>query len=805
MTKTAVLMNIQPLIARLINNFLVGEYDLRRESAIALSKFKGEKATDFLLETYESDNIQDFMALALGNIDNAKSVGLLINALNDSQQEVRFNAARALGMLENPEAFDILMEALNTYIETGAGTTLPAEGEGIEGHSSQLFFEEDAIIGAIIAIGKIKNWRAISLLKKLLGQEKSARIRASIIMALGMMASDKLMPVFQSSLRDEDPRVRANAIEAIEVLKSGSIVGILQPYLEDPSNRVRANVAKAIWKYGDFEVSQTLQQMLTHKDKWYRASAAYAIGETGDAKFLRQLSQALKDEDPDVRRNATNAIRKLELKTALPHVRPMLNDPNFDVRVEAALAITRCAPDEALEILKEKLPKEENFIVQATLISCLGQLGELEVLELIMPYLESEDPRVISNTIDAVSKITREPEMEFVQSINNLLRHDDNRVKSTAIRNLWGWGKYDVLDNLNSLFTSDDKKMVLSATFVLGEIGKEISLNEEFSKSVNEILTNLLEDPDAIRQAIGGAPKQDEPTPSTKPTEPELPDNAEPVKPTEKAKPEVARFRDKLEKVSKKTVQPPEPPQEPIITPQIIADTRFSDDIELANEYITTRNFDSAEKIYKSIYTAEPKHLKNLLAYANLCFMQKRNTEAADLYNQALEINPNIVKALFNLGTICFYNRKYESAVNYLAKALQLYPKILGAYLILAQIYQIAGKYGESIKLLSHAVTLSPRNPVIYQKLSALHIQLRQYDEAVKVLKRAVEISPADVESRLILGYCLGYCNKYQDAFVVIDSAIKAAANSTNPDISFKQLHKAYLFLNQILEEQKMI
>ena len=90
------------------------------------------------------------------------------------------------------------------------------------------------------------------------------------------------------------------------------------------------------------------------------------------------------------------------------------------MRVEAALAITRCAPDEALEILKEKLPKEENFIVQATLISCLGQLGELEVLELIMPYLESEDPRVISNTIDAVSKITREPEMEFVQSINNL-------------------------------------------------------------------------------------------------------------------------------------------------------------------------------------------------------------------------------------------------------------------------------------------------------------------------------------------------------------------------------------------------
>ena len=82
--KTKVIDNLKPLLAKLIHNFLAGDYNQRRESAIALSKFKGEKATDFLLETYESDNIQDFMALALGNIDSSKSVKLLINAFTDS-------------------------------------------------------------------------------------------------------------------------------------------------------------------------------------------------------------------------------------------------------------------------------------------------------------------------------------------------------------------------------------------------------------------------------------------------------------------------------------------------------------------------------------------------------------------------------------------------------------------------------------------------------------------------------------------------------------------------------------------------
>ena len=43
-----VIEKIKPLLAKLIHNFLTAEYNQRRESAIALSKFKGEKATDFL-------------------------------------------------------------------------------------------------------------------------------------------------------------------------------------------------------------------------------------------------------------------------------------------------------------------------------------------------------------------------------------------------------------------------------------------------------------------------------------------------------------------------------------------------------------------------------------------------------------------------------------------------------------------------------------------------------------------------------------------------------------------------------------
>jgi HEAT repeat protein/Tfp pilus assembly protein PilF len=809
----AVLDSLQPLLAHLINNFLNGDYQQRRESAIALSKFKGECATDFLLQTYESDNIQDFMALALGNIDSSKAVKLLINALNDSQQEVRFNAAQALGMMENPEAFEILMEALNSYAEVGLN---PSEEDITESDepTTQLFFEEEAIISAILALGKLMNWQSASLLKQILPQEKSPRIRASIIMSLGMMQNERLMPVFQSALRDEDPRVRANAIEAIECLKSGSIVGIIQPYLDDPSNRVKANVAKAIWKYGDYDVSDTLKQMLKHSDKWYRASAAYAIGEIKDSKFIRQLSRCLKDEDPDVRRNAANALRKIEYPDAFPHLKPMLSDPNFDVRVQASLALARCAPDKAGELLIDRLQIEENFIVQATIISCIGQIGSAEMVDKITRFLESEDPRVVSNTIEALKLLAGEPDKDFIVTLKQLLKHEDNRVKSTAIKTLWVCGEYEVLDNLKELFASNDEALVKSATFVLGEIGSEISKSKELLPAVNNLISQLIEKPERISASINENLKEtqkpaqsekDEPkeAPETTTEEKEKITKPEPPQADTKAV-ETEEPPSKEEKATSKPQPGRAAPVEKITRP-LMPEKTYSEEIEMANSFVAAKNYEMAEKIFKKILSAKKDHLKAILGLGNVHFMQKNYSEAAGYYTSALKINPNLVKAHYNLGSIYYYVRKYQQAAKHLVKALNIYPKILGAYMLLAQIYQIAGKTNESIKLLSKAASLSPRNPIIYQKLATQHIKNGSFNDAIKTLQTAIDLSPVDVESNLMLAYCFNLIGDDQRAFSAMDLTLQACAQSAQPELATRQLLKSYIYLNSIIDDQKPI
>ncbi|MBF0409312.1 MAG: HEAT repeat domain-containing protein [Candidatus Riflebacteria bacterium] len=762
--------NISVLISKLklplqllIKNFNSGEYSLRKESAIALSKFQGETVSTLLLQTYASDNIQDFMALALGNLDSSKAISLLIQGLNDPQSEVRFNAARALGMIKSDSAFNVLMEALSEYadrIATGVSQT----------KQGQLFLEEDAIISAITALGKIKNTQCTTLLKRILSQEKSARIRASIISSLGMMATEKMLPIFQGALRDEDPRVRANAIESIESIKSASIVGILQPYLEDPNNRVKANVAKAIWKFGDFDVSETLSRMLSGEDKWQKASSAFAMGEIKDVRFILKLSQSLKDEDPDVRRNAAQALKKIESPKALQHLIPLLDDPNFDVRVQAALAIARCNPQKVTELIVPRLSVETNTIVRATLISCLADSAIPESISIIEPFLEDTDPRVAANSISAIQKLApSKPSSKIIQLIAKLLFNDDNRVKSNSIHALWTWQEYSVLDNLQGLLSHQNPKHQLSGTFVFGEIGTEISKDAELASSVNDLIAALVKSPSSDLELSG--------TPSAPSM---ILDSSEVVVPLSNT--------GEIE-IVKKT--------ESVIN---ASDDAFSPQLELAANYVKEKEYREAEKIYARILSHKPDNIKAILGMGEMFFLIKRFSEAAVYYEKALAVNSNLVKAHYNLGTIHYFQKNFDKSKEHLLKALELYPKLLGAYLILAQIFQISSKTDESIMLLSKAVELSPRNPILYQKLALLHLHVQQYDKAINVLQKAVALSPLDVESNVLLAFTYNSINKHAEAFSSIESALHACSQSSNPEESLRILLNSFNFFKTNIE-----
>jgi len=468
-------------IMKLLLRHLTGpDYDLRRGALIAVSKFRGQMASEVIFERYQSDNLEDYLALALRKLDPEKAARILVTALNDPHIEARLSAAEALAKQKCEASTNALTDAVEKYLigEQGSeGTSLISEG---------------ALIGATKALGDIGDAMSLSLLRKLVIKERNPKIRASAVAVLGLHITDSMLPMFHPLLKDPDSRVRANAIEAVQNLNNSSIVGILQPYLYDTHQRVRANAAKAIWKYGDFEVTSTLKEMITGTDKKQQVSGIYAIGEIRIEALVKYLLGFLKDTDPDVRRNAVVALKKFGKKDFSSHLIPMLDDPVPEIRIQSIHAVIEVFKGTSISPILKRLSVESVGNVRSTIISQIGKIAGEDILGQLSGFLTDEDERVVSTTIEAMFRAKpQNPSPGTLLTLRGFLQSDNNRIKANAIIALWNWGWEEALQTLLELLSSNSIEQNRSGLFCLGEIlaasaGKEESTAEKLEQALKE-------------------------------------------------------------------------------------------------------------------------------------------------------------------------------------------------------------------------------------------------------------------------------------------------------------------------------
>ncbi|NLI75358.1 MAG: tetratricopeptide repeat protein [Candidatus Riflebacteria bacterium] len=440
------------------------DYELRRRSLMALSRLRGDMAADIIFERYRSDNLEDYLVLAVSRMDPRKSTPILIAALSDMHLEARLTAAEALVKQRSEESVAALLATVEAYLKQDPG-----------GRKENLVSEE-ALQGIARALGEIATPMCLGLLRKLILQEKNERVRATVVGVLGQHINDSMVPMFQGLLKDADPRVRSNAIESLANLQKPTIIGLLQPYLFDPHPRVKANAAKAIWKFGDFDVSATLKEMLTGADKKLRVSGIYAVGEIRLEAFQKTILGFLADPDPDVRRNCVVALRKFQQKQGASALAPLLADPVPEVRQQVAISLGEVLQEEAVPILLKRLGVEPAANIRSHLASIIGKFGKPEHFASLLPLLQDDDERVVGNVIEALQKMKpKEPHAAAVASLRRFLDSSNNRIRANSIRFLWEWGFTDVLDALHGLIASGNPEKVTSGLFCLGEVFSSVS------------------------------------------------------------------------------------------------------------------------------------------------------------------------------------------------------------------------------------------------------------------------------------------------------------------------------------------
>lgn len=200
---------------------------------------------------------------------------------------LRLAVARALEKRMPPAAAEILERLLRDEEPDVRETALRAAHK-LEGKQAAEFLgglltdsDEAVCVAAIEAAGRLRLEEFNDLLLLLIDQTESARVRATILGALGRMGFAENVPTVAFFLNAEDPRVRANAIEALERINDPKSMSLVHLSLSDPAPRVRANAIKALWGWGEIEVAAKLGEML-HGELPLKASACHALGDILD-------------------------------------------------------------------------------------------------------------------------------------------------------------------------------------------------------------------------------------------------------------------------------------------------------------------------------------------------------------------------------------------------------------------------------------------------------------------------------------------------------------------------------------------
>ena len=183
-----------------------------------------------------------------------RTVNALMEALKDSDKEVRETAMNALVQMRDPRIFEPLVLAL---------------------------------------------------------KDSSADVREQAAFGLGQLRDAKAVEPLSAAIKDSSASVREQVVFALGQLRAASAVEALGTALHDSSDDVREQAAFALGQIRDRRAVDPLISALKDAKPNVREQAAFALGQIRDPRAIDGLTVALKDSNVEVRKQAAFALGQI--------------------------------------------------------------------------------------------------------------------------------------------------------------------------------------------------------------------------------------------------------------------------------------------------------------------------------------------------------------------------------------------------------------------------------------------------------------------------------------------------------------
>ncbi|MBI4854407.1 MAG: tetratricopeptide repeat protein [Acidobacteria bacterium] len=174
--------------------------------------------------------------------------------------------------------------------------------------------------------------------------------------------------------------------------------------------------------------------------------------------------------------------------------------------------------------------------------------------------------------------------------------------------------------------------------------------------------------------------------------------------------------------------------------------------------------------------------------------------KAEECYKKIVEQTPCSYYACGTLANIYIKQNRYEEALPLAQKELSVNPNSVPGHLAMARLYDIKENYQKALEsILEVTKNVYQPNPQLEYEVGLAFYKVGDLKQAEIRMKKAIELDSSFYEPLVNLAKILQKQNRYEEAIIILDKAIKMAPN----DADIYNLYGANLFEQNKLCEAK--
>lgn len=216
---------------------------------------------------------------------------------------------------------------------------------------------------------------------------------------------------------------------------SGQSLAQIQPLLssENFGDRIKGvNLLRNIEPALAFELITPLCSDANTRVRYAAVSQVSTLGEQNKAVALELLTTALSDSEPDVQAAAADSLGALKLSEALGDLQTLYeNTPEWLVQMSVIACLGEMGDRTAFDLLKSAL-SSDNSLVMVSAIGALGELGDERAIALLLPYAKNDDWQIRHRIAQSLGHFRQHA--EAAQVLQSLATDESNIVSETAQR-----------------------------------------------------------------------------------------------------------------------------------------------------------------------------------------------------------------------------------------------------------------------------------------------------------------------------------------------------------------------------------